>query len=88
MRQYEPIWIKLKQSIKKPEAERAKGVTIVVDTHFHARVIKAVTKEKYGDMAFKIRMEPRATMLVVKQEDNIINFSLKIIDSAESLLDI
>jgi hypothetical protein len=48
MRQYEPIWIKLKASGE---------VSIAAPRQMHKRIIKAVHKEKYNDLAFRILLQ-------------------------------
>ena len=61
MRQYESIWCKLKQLPKK-EAEQT-GVSVSAPRTLHRRLIKAVKKEKWKDLAFKIEIEPRQAIL-------------------------
>ena len=67
MRMYEPVWIALKKH---------KHVTIRVPPHLHARVIKAVIKEKWLDMPFKKREGWRKMYLTYSIFENEITFSL------------
>ena len=48
MRKYAPIWNELKDT---------KKASIVAPKPFHARIIKAVIKEKYEDVGFKYQMQ-------------------------------
>jgi hypothetical protein len=73
MRQYEPIWIKLK-SLSKSEAETI-GVSIAAPRVLHKRIIKAVTKEKYMDFAYKA-VNPREATLVHVRSNSILTFKL------------
>ena len=69
MRQYEPIWNILK----------LKGVCeITAPKPYHRRIIKAVIKEKYKDLAYKLELSDvhkRAT-LEYTCDNSIIKFKL------------
>ena len=77
MRKYESIWIKLKLE---------KVCEVMAHPSVHRRIIKAVAKEKYGDVAYKVlwdaegNKQPLLTVTVKKQQDhgspNIIVFKL------------
>lgn len=77
-RQYQPIWDKLK-SLPKIDAE-TKGVSITAPPALHRRIIKAVKKEKWLDMGYKILLkenDDREAMLHFKRAGSIITFYLK-----------
>jgi hypothetical protein len=67
LRLYEPIWLSLKKH---------KTCTILVPTHLHARVIKAVIKEKWLDNTFKKREGWRQQYLSYHISGNEITFKL------------
>jgi len=50
VRKYSPIWLALKKAHK---------VAISVPRPYHKRVIKAVVKEKYGDLEYKFELGER-----------------------------
>lgn len=60
MRLYEPIWEKLKAL--SPKEASTKGVSVTAPKVFHKRIIKAVKKEKYNDIAFRILKEDIGTL--------------------------
>jgi hypothetical protein len=67
MRKYEPIWLKLK---------REGTAAIAAHPLLHARVIKAVIKEKWLDQGYKLQLLPYYTVLTYKKEGAKITFSL------------
>jgi hypothetical protein len=67
MREYEPIWIKLKQT---------KQVSLTANRALHARIIKAVKKEKWKDVGYKLEIEPRIATLSHATKGSIITFFL------------
>lgn len=69
MRQYEAVWIALK--------ERG-SVRLAVPTPLHRRVIKAVLKEKYQDFGYRFQMMQSHTRLRLEYEckNNVITFTL------------
>ena len=68
MRKYEQIWIKLKRTGK---------ATITAHPLLHARIIKAVVKEKYNDSGYKLQISPHYGVLSHTVEDTRITFQLK-----------
>lgn len=68
MRMYMPIWLALKEH---------KIVTVTVPARLHARIIKAVIKEKWLDRAFNEREGWRKLWLHYHISGNEITFSLK-----------
>lgn len=67
MRTYEPVWSRLK---------RDKVVSITANRLLHARIIKAVTKEKWLDLGFKMEIAPRIAKLTSTVQGSIITFKL------------
>ena len=72
MRQYEPIWNKLK-SMPRNEATNI-GVSITAPRVMHRRIIKAVKKEKWMDIGYKIQVEPNVTILTHSRNGSILTF--------------
>lgn len=74
MRQYEPIWIRIK----------TKNIaSIVAPLESHKRIIKAIIKEKYKDIEYKnqlIKKCLKAELVVTKDSTNLslLTFSLKL----------
>jgi hypothetical protein len=67
MRKYEPIWIKLKQ----------KGVaSITAHPLLHKRIIKAVIKEKWLDIGYKLEIQPRHSIMTHTRTGSILEFKL------------
>lgn len=69
MRQYEPIWIRLKQLGE---------VRLAVPRPLHARIIKAITKEKWMDSGFRFLLseDGKSSELEFIQEHNVITVRL------------
>jgi len=78
MRKYEGLWIQLKTT---------GTVTVAANPKLHARLKKAVTKEKYNDIAYKISWDLQGTEQPVlevrndkdahgKKIDNVLVFKL------------
>jgi hypothetical protein len=85
MRQYEPIWGKLKSL--SPQDASSKGISISAIPKLHPRIIKAVKKEKWLDAAYKLSLyhsSGKTATLVVSRNNSILTFklafSLSIID--------
>lgn len=78
MRKYTPIWLQLKQK---------KRVTVVHPAHLHARLIKAVMKERTMDTGFRYELAEanRNAKVLSKSEGNMIVFRLKLYLSPEDL---
>jgi len=74
MRKYQPIWEKLKELTKKPASEQALGIQIKAHPLLHARIIKAVIKEKYNDQGWRLQIEPQRSRLSYTQQGNVITF--------------
>lgn len=69
MRQYEPVWNELKaKKIARITAHRA----------LHPRIIKAVIKEKWMDVGYKIEIEPYYATLSYEIEHAIVTFKLTV----------
>lgn len=67
MREYEPIWNKLKAD---------KVVSITANRLLHPRIIKAVTKEKWKDLGYKLQCDPLYAKLHVSSNGSILTFKL------------
>ena len=85
MRQYEPIWDKLK-NLSHEDAQK-KGISITALPKLHARIIKAVKKEKWQDAGYKLDLYTRhgksATLITVRNNAILtfkLSFSLSIND--------
>jgi hypothetical protein len=74
MRDYQPIWIKLK-SLPRDKAE-TEGVSIIANRNLHPRILKAVVKEKWMDMAYKLANEKYNAILSHKKEHSKLTFFL------------
>ena len=77
-RQYQPIWDKLKSL--SPELARTKGVSITAPPALHKRIVKAVKKEKWLDMGYKILLkeeQDREATLHFKRSGAILTFTLQ-----------
>ena len=69
LRQYNPIWKQLKQSGK---------VSVTAPRPLHARIIKAVKKEKWLDIGFKIQLDGKIAVLSHARSNSILTFFLEI----------
>lgn len=73
MRKYEPIWIQLKETGK---------CQVSVPKQLHARIKKAVSKEKYNDTAYKVQWDminapqPELTISTDPKNKSILTFKL------------
>lgn len=70
MRQYEPIWIELKNKNK---------AVITAPKVLHRRIIKAVCKEKDMDLGFKLKCSEECIRkkIFYTTKDSVIKFELK-----------
>jgi len=68
-RQYNPIWKRLKAE---------KKVSVAVPLPLHDRIIKAVTKEKWLDLEYKLQIEPRTATMRHSVKGAVITFRLYI----------
>ena len=67
MRLYEPIWQELKQ----------KGTAkLTANRVLHRRIIKAVIKEKWLDIAYKYQIYPQHCRVEYERSNSIITFRL------------
>lgn len=64
-----------------------KGVSVTANRVLHARIIKAVTKEKWKDLAYKASISPLKTFLHYKRNNAILTFTLHLVDKSVNLLD-
>lgn len=76
MRQYEPIWNKLK-ALSRTDAKNI-GVSITAPRVMHRRIIKAVKKEKWMDVGYKIQVEPNTALLTHSRNGSILTFYLSL----------
>ena len=67
MREYQPIWLKLKMQ---------GSASIAAHPLLHARIIKAVVKEKWLDTGFKYESMPYRHILTHTKEGAKITFTL------------
>lgn len=67
MRKYESIWIKLKKE---------KQVSLTANRLLHPRIIKAVIKEKWGDVGYKVQIEPAHARLSYTIKHSVLTFYL------------
>lgn len=81
MRTYQPIWENLKVN---------KTVTIQANPSAHARIIKAVTKEKDKDLGFKVLVSEsfQRSVLKAKINGNQVTFILQLLPLSPSQLTI
>lgn len=71
MRQYETIWYKLKTEHR---------VSVSSPRHYHKRIIKAVKKEKWKDLVFKLTLAElgRSARLSAGSSGPVVTFILQI----------
>lgn len=74
VRQYQPIWEKLK-AVPLSEAS-TKGVSVTANRVLHPRIIKAVVKEKWMDLGYKLAIEPRKCILTHSRKHAVLTFYL------------
>jgi len=69
-RKYQPIWDALKT--------KGHGGSISISAHskFHARIVKAVKKEKWMDVGYKLSIEPKIAFLSHSRTHNMLTFHL------------
>ncbi len=71
---YEPIWIKLKSM--PPSEASSIGVSITANRLLHPRIIKAVIKEKWMDLGFKLQLDDKTAKLSYTRKHAVITFYL------------
>jgi hypothetical protein len=69
VRYYQSLWEKLKQD---------KVVSVTANRLLHPRIIKAVTKEKWMDIGYKLQIEPRRALLSHSRTHSILTFKLEL----------
>jgi hypothetical protein len=67
MRQYEPVWNELKKK---------KVARITAHRALHPRIIKAVIKEKWMDVGYKIEIDPYHAFISYSIKHSIVTFTL------------
>lgn len=75
MRMYEHIWKALKDLPK--DQARQSGVRISAPRHLHRTIIKAVMKEKYMDLSYKLLNGERTAILIPSRAGSVITFRLQ-----------
>jgi len=85
MRTYETIWTQLK-SLPKPQAKSI-GISITARRHLHPRIVKAVKKEKWMDMGFKLLLSESCQCSVISHTSkySVLTFYLHYSPSLEDL---
>jgi dUTPase len=74
-RQYEPIWRKLKALPAKQAATQ--GVSVTAPRALHKRILKAVVKEKWLDIGYKMEIEPKHAIMYHSRSGSILTFFLR-----------
>jgi hypothetical protein len=69
--QYDPIWNALKASKDFP-----KQISITANRLLHPRIIKAVTKRKWLDIAYKLQIDPKTAILTHVRDGSKLTFIL------------
>ncbi len=76
MREYEPIWQKLKSL--PPHEAKTKGVSITANRRLHPRIIKAVIKEKWMDIPYKLQKDPQKVIMYSTSKGSVLTFYLEV----------
>jgi len=74
MRHYESIWTKLKSL--PPKEAATTGISVTANRLLHARILKAVIKEKYNDFGFRILLDDRKATLTHTRKHSVLTFYL------------
>lgn len=74
IRTYAPIWNQLKAL--PADVARAKGVSVTANRKLHPRIIKAVIKEKWMDLPYKIKLDPGHARMYHTSRGSILTFYL------------
>lgn len=69
MRDYTPIWNQLKKD---------KVVSVAANTKLHSRIVKAVKKEKYMDIGYKLSIDPAVAIISHVRETSKLTFKLRL----------
>jgi hypothetical protein len=75
-RQYQPIWNKLKALPAKQAATQ--GVSITAPRALHKRILKAVVKEKWLDLGYKMEIEPKHAIMHHSRSGSILTFTMRL----------
>jgi hypothetical protein len=67
MRYYEPVWNQLKKK---------KTARVTAHPALHARIVKAVVKEKWMDIGYKLEIDPYYAILTHSRSNSILTFTL------------
>ena len=78
-RQYYPIWSRLKALA--PKLAETQGISVSAPRALHKRIAKAVRKEKWLDLGYKILIQPKYARLTTSRSGGILTFYLKLFDS-------
>jgi hypothetical protein len=80
MRMYEPAWIRLKSNPELP---------LIISAHarFHARIFKAIQKEKWKDTVYHLAQDSRGytTKLSRESKGDVLTIRLEVIPNLENL---
>ena len=86
MREYQGIWEQLKSL--PVNTALTQGIRVSANKAFHKRIIKAVKKEKWQDLGFKLDLDTGTADLKIKTCGSIITFYLIRSVSIEALEDL
>lgn len=78
-RQYNPIWYHLKTLDAKIAASQ--GISVTAPRPLHRRIAKAVRKEKWLDIGYKIIIEPKHAIMYTARSGSILTFYLRVFES-------
>ena len=81
-RQYQPLWTKLKALPAKQAAMQ--GVSVTAPRVLHKRIVKAVVKEKWLDLGFKLEVEPKHAIMYHARSGSILTFYLRLYNANHS----
>ena len=73
-RHYNPIWRQLKALSR--DLASTKGISVSAPRPLHKRIIKAVKKEKWLDLGYKLEIEPRKATLHHVRDNSKLTFLL------------
>ena len=75
-RYYYAIWKRLKEH---------KSVSVTAPRPLHKRIVKAVKKEKWMDVGYKLQIEPRKAVLSHGSKNSVLTFYLTLSITAEDI---
>ncbi len=73
-RQYQPIWLRLK-ALPPKQAEK-QGISVTAPRVLHRRIVKAVVKEKWLDVGYKLEVEPKHAIMYHSRNGSVLTFTL------------